>query len=93
VIKIKKAVVSVLFVESSLNQFGDAFLSRLGIDSRRKQADGSYITVAAGEDVDFDPALVTRGSNPPGIDIDALTGLRNILNLDHTIYRYMGSEN
>jgi len=48
VIKVKKAIVSVLFLESQLNQFGDPFLARLGIDSRRKNADGSYSVVDEG---------------------------------------------
>jgi len=36
--------------------------------------------------------MVKRGAAPPGFDIDALTALRNILNMDHAMYRYYGSE-
>jgi len=52
-IKLKKAVVSVLFQESDIAPAGDSFISRLGIDSRRKLADGSFSTVAVGEEVTF----------------------------------------
>lgn len=52
-IKVKKAIVSVLFIESQLSQFGDAFLSRLGIDARRKQADGTFNTVDVGQPLTF----------------------------------------
>lgn len=92
VIKVKKAIVSVLFTESELAPAGDGFISRLGIDSRRQQADGSYSVVEAGDEVTFSADMVKRGSAPPGFDIDALTSLRNILNMDHAIYRYYGSE-
>jgi len=36
--------------------------------------------------------MVKRGAAAPGFDIDALTALRNILNMDHAMYRYYGSE-
>jgi len=91
-LKSKKAIVSVLFVESSLAPTGDAFISRLGIDARRKQADGSYSVVEPGEEVTFAADMVKRGAAAPGFDIDALTALRNILNMDHAMYRYYGSE-
>jgi len=45
-----------------------------------------------GEDVTFPAELIKRGSAPPGFDIDALTALRNLINVDHAMYRYYGSE-
>lgn len=58
-------------------------MSRLGIDKRRKNADDSYRVVEKGNEVDFNSDEVKRGSEPPGFDIDALSALRNLLNLDH----------
>jgi hypothetical protein len=55
----------------------------MGIDVRRKNADGTYRVVAKDEFVDFNPDEVKRGSEAPGFDIDALSALRSLLNLDH----------
>jgi len=92
VIKVKKAIVSILFLEAPNAPAGDLFLSRMGIDYRRKNADGTYRTVAKDEFVDFNPDEIKRGSEAPGFDIDALSALRNLLNLDHQMFRYFGSE-
>jgi len=83
VIKVKKAIVSILFMEAPNAPSGDLFLTRMGIDYRRKNADGSYRTVEKDDYIDFTKDEIKRGSEPPGFDIDALAALRNLLNLDH----------
>jgi len=55
----------------------------MGIDYRRKNADGTYRTVQKDEFIDFNSDEIKRGSEAPGFDIDALSALRNLLNLDH----------
>lgn len=52
-IAVKKAIVSVLFIEDIDSMSGDAFLERMGIDGRRKNADGTYRTVKTGEEITF----------------------------------------
>lgn len=55
----------------------------MGIDVRRRNADGSYRIVNKDEFLDFSTDEIKRGSEAPGFDIDALSALRNLLNLDH----------
>jgi hypothetical protein len=44
----------------------------MGIDYRRKNADGTFRTVQENEFIDFNPDEIKRGSEAPGFDIDAL---------------------
>lgn len=83
VIKVKKAIVAILFMEAPEAIAGDAFLSRLGIDLRRETAADEWNVAPKGAFVDFADTEIKRGGEFPGFDIDALTGIRNMLNLDH----------
>jgi len=53
VIQVKQVIVAVLFIEDVDSSSGDLFLSRMGIDFRRKNADGSYRTVPTDEFITF----------------------------------------
>jgi carbonic anhydrase len=56
--------------------------------------DGTPITVEAGQFIgDYkDVKDVQRGTFATGFDFNALNALRNIINFDHHVFRYYGSE-
>lgn len=62
---------------------GDTFLSRMGIDLRRENADGTYKIAGPDELLDLAETEIKRGGEQPGFDIDALTAIRNMINVDH----------
>lgn len=89
-IQVKKAIISILFKGDSSLVEGDAFLSRLGIDNRLKRPDGTFRTVKKGEEIDSNENWL--GNVKPGFDINALIALKDLLNFDHWVYRYYGSD-
>jgi carbonic anhydrase len=89
-IQVKKAIISILFKGDSEIIEGDAFLSSLGIDDRLKRPDGTFRTVKKGEYIDSTENWL--GNVKPGFDINALIALKDLLNFDHWIFRYYGSD-
>lgn len=89
-ITVKKAVVSILFKGDAKILEGDPFLSRMGIDERQKRPDGTYRVIQEGESIDSNEKWL--GNIKPGFDINALLSLRDLLNYNHWIFRYYGSD-
>lgn len=88
---VKKAIVSLLFeIGGTDSETEDPFLSRLGIDERQRRPDGSYKVVDKGEYIDSQTDWL--GNRKPGLDEEALGGLKDLINLDHGVYRYYGSD-
>jgi hypothetical protein len=89
-VSVKKAIVAILFKDNSIIPNGDRFMTRLGIDSSNKNKDGTFRVASKGGVIETN--LISRGGVKSGFEMDALISLRNILNYDHHIYRYYGSE-
>ena len=89
-INVQKAIVSILFRGDSSLLEGDAFLSRMGIDDRQKRPDGTYRTINQGEEINSSVSWL--GNLKPGFNINALIALKDLLNFNHWIFRYYGSD-
>lgn len=87
---VKRAIVSLLFETNSLVSQEDAFLSRMGIDHRQLRPDGTFRTISKGETLDSSEKW--QGNGPPGLDFAALQALKELLQFDHWVFRYYGSE-
>ena len=95
-IKVEKAVVSISFIVGDINE-GDEFLNQLGISSKQ------FINIGHNIDVNKNPFKFLRNqfikqidivnaSYDSGFNIKALQGLLNIINANHHIYMYYGSD-
>ena len=96
-IKVKRAVVSILFSVSEIKE-GDVFFNQLGISSNFTliltafNRDDKKVPFKFEKDHYIEQKNFIVASYATGFNIKALQGLLNILNSDHHTYMYYGSE-
>ena len=97
VVKVKKAIVSVLFTIGD-NPFGDDFLTQIGISSRfflilEYNIDPTNnLFITASKNQKLHQKIMITATYDTGFNIKALQGLLNILNANPHMYFYYGSE-
>jgi len=89
VLKVKRAVVSFLFTIGDVGE-GDEFLNQLGISKYNVDMKMSPVKFKSGNHIKQINYLVANYDT--GFNVKALQGLLNIINADHHIYMYYGSE-
>lgn len=91
--KVKRAVVSILFEEGEVED-GDMFFNSLGISKYNLNKDRQFNIpkVNGSDEVEIERQAVSPATYGPGFNILAFQGLLNLISADPSMYFYYGSD-